>query len=186
MKLIDVRLRSAKPGQKPYKWSDGGGLHLLVQANGSKLWRLAYRFAGKQKTLALGSYPAVSLAAAREQRERAKGLLRSGTDPSSERKAAKAARKAGSGNSFGAIAEECLDKWARGGRAETTLEKSRWLLRDLAGPLTDRPIRDITAPELLSVLRSVEAPRQIRHGESSARCLWDGIPLCHRNCPSRP
>jgi integrase len=136
--------------------SDGGGLHLLIQASGSKLWRLAYRFAGKQKTLALGSYPSVTLAAAREQRERAKGLLRSGIDPSAERKTAKAARRAGAENSFGAIAEECLAKWTREGRAEATLEKRRYLLRDLAQPLADRPVSDITAPELLSVLRSVE------------------------------
>jgi hypothetical protein len=157
MKLTDVRVRSAKPGQSPYKMSDGGGLHILVLPSGSKLWRLAYRFAGKQKTLALGSYPAVSLAAAREQRGRAKGLLRSGIDPSAERRAAKAARRAGAENSFSAIAEECIAKWTREGRAEATLEKRRYLLRTLARPLADRPVRDITAPDLLSVLRSVEA-----------------------------
>jgi integrase len=156
MKLTDVRVRSAKPGQSLYKLSDGGGLHILVLPSGSKLWRLAYRFAGKQKTLALGSYPTVSLAVAREQRERAKGLLRSGIDPSAERKAAKAARKTGVDNSFGAIAEECIAKWTREGRAEATLEKKRYLLRDLARSLADRPIRDITALELLSALRSVE------------------------------
>jgi integrase len=157
MKFTDVRVRSAKPGQSPYKLSDGGGLHILVLPSGSKLWRLAYRFAGKQKTLALGSYPTVSLAAAREQREQAKGLLRSGIDPSAERRAAKAARKAGVDNSFGAIAEECLDKWTREGLAEATLQIRRWLLHDLARQLADRPVRNITAPDLLSVLRSVEA-----------------------------
>jgi integrase len=157
MGLTDARVRSAKAGQSPYKLSDGGGLHLLVQASGSKLWRLAYRFAGKQRTLALGSYPAVTLAEAREKRERAKGRLRSGIDPSAERKAAKMARRAGEDNSFGAIAEECLAKWTREGLAEATLAKRRWLLHDLARQLADRPVGDIAAPELLAVLRSVEA-----------------------------
>ena len=69
MALIDSVLRKAKPSPKPRKLSDGGGLHLLVQPSGSKLWRLAYRFGGKQKTLALGVYPAISLADARSRRD---------------------------------------------------------------------------------------------------------------------
>jgi hypothetical protein len=75
--LKDVAVRNAKPSAKPRKLSDGGGLHALIQPNGSKLWRLAYRFAGKQKTLALGVYPIVSLEEARRRREDAKKLLAS-------------------------------------------------------------------------------------------------------------
>jgi hypothetical protein len=75
MPISDVTVRKIKPATKPKKMSDGGGLHLLVQPTGSKLWRLAYRFASRQKTLALGSYPAVSLADARNARDEAKKLL---------------------------------------------------------------------------------------------------------------
>jgi integrase len=157
MSLTDARLRSAKPKPRPYKLSDAGGLHLLVQPTGSRLWHLAYRFAGKQKTLALGSYPAVTLAVARGRREEAKGLLANDIDPSAQRKAQKTALRVQASNSFSAIAEECLNKWTREGRAEATLTKRRWLLRDLARPLADRPVGGITAPELLSVLRRVES-----------------------------
>src|SRR5215813_8694716 len=80
--LTDTRVRGAKPSQRPIKLSDGGGLHLLVQPHGSKLWRLAYRFVGKQKTLSLGVYPIISLQEARERRETAKRLLAKGIDPS--------------------------------------------------------------------------------------------------------
>ena len=73
--LTDTKIRNAKPGQRPIKLSDAGGLHLLITPRGSKLWRAAYRFGGKQKTLAIGIYPAVSLKAAREQRDEAKRLL---------------------------------------------------------------------------------------------------------------
>jgi hypothetical protein len=73
MPLTDTAVRNAKPLAKPYKLSDGGGLHLLIQTNGAKLWRLAYRFAGKQKTLALGGYPDVSLQKARKVRAEATG-----------------------------------------------------------------------------------------------------------------
>src|SRR5271165_2958519 len=86
MQLRDTIVRKAKPSAKPKKLSDGGGLHMLVQPTGGKLWRLAYRFAGKQKTLALGVYPAVSLADARDGRDEAKKLLAKGVDPSVQRK----------------------------------------------------------------------------------------------------
>jgi hypothetical protein len=82
MALTDAAVRSAKPGGKPIKLSDGGGLHLLIRPSGSKLWRLAYRFKGKQKTLALGVYPTVTLANAREGRDEAKKLLARDLDPS--------------------------------------------------------------------------------------------------------
>src|SRR5262249_14677288 len=86
MPLSDASARNAKPTARPRKLSDGGGLHLLVRPTGGKLWRLAYRFAGKQKTLALGVYPAVSLAGARSGRDEAKKFLAKGVDPSVQRK----------------------------------------------------------------------------------------------------
>src|SRR5260370_9879324 len=87
----DITFRFAKPREKPFKLSDGGGLFLLVQPNATKLWRLAYRFDGKQKLLALGQYPVISLADARIKREAAKKLLSDGVDPSTEPKTARRA-----------------------------------------------------------------------------------------------
>ena len=153
MALKDVGVRNAKPGPKPRKLSDGGGLHVLVQPTGGKLWRLAYRFAGKQKTLALGVYPAVSLEEARQRRDAAKKLLARSIDPSVQRKADKHAGKEGT---FRAVAEEVLAKLGREGRAHATLSKKRWLL-DFAFPaFGDRPVDEITARELLALLRQIE------------------------------
>ena len=153
--LNDTRVRTIKPSHKPIKLSDSGGLYLLIAPHGSKLWRLAYRFGGKQKTLAIGAYPTFTLKAAREKREEAKRLLANGIDPSTQRRLEKQITSAG--NTFNAVAEEVLAKMEKEGRADATLTKKRWLL-DFAYPaFGDRPIAKITAPEVLSVLRRVEA-----------------------------
>jgi integrase len=153
MPLKAVAVRNAKPSDKPRKLSDGGGLHLLIQPTGGKLWRLAYRFAGKQKTLALGVYPAVSLEEARGLRDAAKKLLARSVDPSVQRKADK---QAGKGSSFRAVAEEVIAKLEREGRAQATVTKKRWLL-DFAYPMFgDRPVAEITARDLLGLLRKIE------------------------------
>jgi integrase len=152
--LTDTRVRSAKPGKRPAKLSDSGGLHLLIQPTGSKLWRLAYRFAGKQKTLAVGIYPTVTLQEAREQREAAKRLLAKGTDPSAQRRLDK--QTAATGNTFKSIADEVLGKLEKEGRAPKTMDKLRWLLSFAYPSIGDRRVAEITAPELLSVLRKVE------------------------------
>ena len=89
MALTDVKVKSAKPSSKPIKLTDGFGMHLLVHPNGSKYWRFQYRFTGKQKMLALGVYPAVSLAEARERRDSARKLIANGIDPSEKKKAEK-------------------------------------------------------------------------------------------------
>jgi integrase len=153
MPLKDVAVRNAKPSGKPRKLSDGGGLHILIQPTGGKLWRLAYRFAGKQKTLALGVYPLVSLEEARTRREEAKKLLARSIDPSAQRKINKHAAK---GRTFRAVAEEVIAKLEREGRAKATLDKTRWLL-DFAYPMFgDRPVAEITARDLLTLLREIE------------------------------
>ena len=152
--LNDTRVRNAKRADRPIKLSDSGGLHLLIQPNGSKLWRLAYRFGGKQKTLAIGVYPTVTLKHAREKRDEAKRLLADNIDPSTQRRLEKLT--AASGKTFRAVAEEVLVKLEREGRADVTLAKKRWLL-DFAYPaIGERPVAEITAPELLAVLRKVE------------------------------
>lgn len=89
MALSDVKVRSAKPEAKAYKLTDGEGMVLLVHPNGSKYWRLRYRFGGKENMLALGKYPEVSLADARARRDEARKLLANGVDPSENKKAVK-------------------------------------------------------------------------------------------------
>jgi hypothetical protein len=106
MPLNDTIVRNAKPLGKSFKLLDGGGLYLLIQSNGSKLWRLAYRTNGKQKTLSFGRYPTVPVAEARTKSEAAKAVLKDGGDPSVLRKIEKQAR----GNSFRLVANEMIDK----------------------------------------------------------------------------
>jgi hypothetical protein len=98
--LNDTRIRNAKPRERDYKLTDFDGLYLLIRPNGSRLWRFAYRVDGKQKQIALGAYPQVTLADARDRREAARKLLANGKDPSLERRLEKIARQVG-GNSFG-------------------------------------------------------------------------------------
>src|SRR6185437_16600203 len=104
MALTEVAVRSAKATEKDSKLFDGRGLYLLVCVNGSKLWRLKYRFAGREKLLSLGAYPDVGLKQARENCEAARKLVASGIDPSSQRKLEKAALN----NTFEAVAREWL------------------------------------------------------------------------------
>ncbi len=123
MALTAIQAKSAKASDKSFKLSDGGGLFLLVQPNGARYWRLAYRFAGKQKTLALGVYPDVSLLNARERREEARKLLTDGIDPGENKKAQKAAKQGLAANSFEVIANEWLEKFGNK-KAASTIEKN--------------------------------------------------------------
>ena len=153
MPLTDVTIRNAKPPQKAIKLSDGGGLFLLIQPSGTKLWRLAYRFAGKQKLLAFGAYPTISLSDARAQRDAARKHLADGVDPAVQRKLEKQAKVV----TFRLVANELLDKMRREGRAEATLTKTSWLLELAFSDIGDRPISKISAHELLNVLRKIKA-----------------------------
>ncbi len=157
MPLSDAQIRSLKPAIRPAKFSDGGGLHVLVTPQGSRLWRLAYRFAGKQKLLALGAYPAVTLGDARTLRDDAKRLLAKGLDPSTEARRAKQQKSAASANTFEMIANEFLTKTEREGKAEATLTKKRWLVGLALPNLGKRPIGEISAADILVPLRKVEA-----------------------------
>ncbi len=156
MPLTDTHVRNAKPRDRPLKISDGGGLFLMITPQGSKLWRLAYRYAGKQKTLAIGAYPAVSLEKARESRAAAKKLLADGLDPSDAKKAEKRQRKLDADNTFQAVAKEWVEKGRREGRAEATLKKTEWLLGFAYPIIGRRPIAVISSAEVLEVLRLVE------------------------------
>lgn len=157
MGLSDVQIRNAKPRAKQYKLADGGGLYLLVTPDGRKYWRLKYRFLGKEKLLALGVYPETKAAEAREDRDRAKLLLKGHQDPSAVRRQRKHAAVLASGNTFEAVARE----WAEQRRHHWVSSHAARVLNSLENEifaaLGFRPIGEITAPELLGALRKVEA-----------------------------
>jgi integrase len=157
MPLNDLEIRNAKPGDRLRKLSDGGGLQLWITPDGAKRWRLAYRFAGAQKNLAIGVYPAIGVKEARAKRDEAKRLLAEGQDPSVAKKVAKAARAQAVADSFEAIAAELMDKKRREQKSDRTLSKIEWLLSLAKPDIGNRPISEISAPEVLRVLRAVEA-----------------------------
>jgi integrase len=156
MALTDTRIRSAKPTAKPYKLSDGGGMYLLITAEGSRYWRLDYRFAGKRRTLALGVYPIMSLAAARARREDARRLLTEGIDPNAAKKASKRETKLANENTFEAVARE----WIGNQRHRLAPRYLALLLArleaDIFPHIGSRPIAEVDAPELLNTLKAVE------------------------------
>lgn len=157
MPLTDRTIRTAASRDKAYKIFDGGGLHLLVTPQGSKLWRLKYRFDGREKLLSFGPYPVVSLKLAREKRDAAKLSLLEGEDPGESRKTARLKTASERAVTFGGIADEYLDKLEKEGRAEQTLKKLRWLLGHTKPSLSGRPVAQITAPEVLDLIRKIES-----------------------------
>ena len=154
--LSDFAIRAAKRKDKAYKLSDGGGLHVLVQPGGTKLWRLKYRFCGKEKVLSFGAYPIVPLATAREKRTEAKRLIAAGTDPGTQKKLDRLVAEKAAANTFGAVAAEHLANLEANGTAPSTMSKNRWMLEDLAAPLSKRPIAEIVPVEVLDVLKRIE------------------------------
>lgn len=154
MPLNDAAIRKAKPKDKVQKLFDGGGLYLQLNPDGSKWWRLKYRFGGKEKLISLGTYPDTGLADAREGRVSARKLIAAGINPSAHRKATRAAGIECAANSFAVIAEEWLAKQRL---APATIKKTRWMLDDLVFPwIGDRPISEIDPPEMLKLLRRIE------------------------------
>lgn len=156
MKLSETAIRKAKPEEKTYKMADGGGMYLEVTPTGSKYWRLKYRFNGKEKRLALGVYPDVPLALARERREAARKLLANDVDPGLLKKQTKHANKENAANSFEAVAREWFAKQSTNWVPRHGERILRRLEKDLFPWLGNQPITDITAPMLLSVLRRIE------------------------------
>jgi integrase len=157
MALTGLQVKRAKATGKPYKLSDGSGLFLLVQPNGAKYWRMDYSFAGKRKTLAVGVYPNVSLSDARTRRDDARKLLANDTDPGAVKQAKKAAVVALAENSFEVVAREWLAKFSKDWKKSHTGTISGRLANDVFPWLGARPIGEITAPELLTVLRRIES-----------------------------
>ena len=157
MALTAIAIKSAKGRHKPYKLTDGDGLYLAVMPNGSRYWRMNYRFLGKQKTLSFGVWPDTGLADARAQRDAARKLLARGGDPGEQIKLDRIAATVAAANSFQAIAEEWLAKAERENRSAVTMKKLRWLTTFLNGSIGKRPIASISAQELLVVLRKMES-----------------------------
>ncbi|MCG7928336.1 MAG: tyrosine-type recombinase/integrase [Candidatus Thiodiazotropha taylori] len=154
MALTDTAVRNAKPKEKAYKLFDGGGLFLMINPKGSRYWRLKYRFQGKEKLLALGVYPDVSLKTARDRRDAARTHIADDIDPSEVRKATKAAQS--EADSFEAVAREW---WGQREPNWSKTHSSRIMLRlnkDVFPWIGKRTIGEITAPELLTVLRRIE------------------------------
>jgi integrase len=160
MALTNTAIRNAKPETKARKLFDERGLYLLVAPDGGKWWRFKYRFGGKEKLLSLGVYPDVGLKQAREKRDAARKLVAASVDPSAERQAAKAAlieTERRERDSFEAVAREWFQKFSSNwvpAHAETVIHR---LQADLFPWIGSRPIAEITAVELLEVLRRIEA-----------------------------
>lgn len=166
MPLSDAAIRRAKPSEKPQKLSDGGGLYLLLQPAGARYWRLKYRFGGKEKLLAVGVYPEVSLALARQRRDDARKLLAKGIDPGEHRKAVAAARAELGANTFEVIAREWLGK--RDWVASYRVKVEAWFVNDVFPWIGSRPAAELEAPDFLAVARRVERRGAI---ESAHRIL---------------
>jgi integrase len=192
MALKALEIKALHPQGKVYRKADEKGLYIEVFPNGSKLWRMKYRFNGAEKRLSLGAYPEVSLADAREKRDAARKALREGIDPGHERKMAKVAAKVSAGNSFQSVAEDFIEtKLVANGKAGPTIEKARWFLSHLTPALGSRPIAEIEPAELLAVLKKIErkgkretarrtralASRVFRFGVATARCKTDPASL---------
>jgi integrase len=185
MPLTDTAVRQVKHRESAAgeKYADGGGMYLLVKAGG-KYWRMDYSYANKRRTLALGVYPTVSLARARRERDHAKQLLVDGVDPAATKRAAKVARVTASSNTLELVAREF---YATKSAGWSPRYGSRWIERmekDLFPHLGSLPLKDVTAPMLLSVLRRVEgrgaietshslrqtAGQVFRYGVQTGRC----------------
>lgn len=192
MSLKAAEISAFRAGDTPYKKADAKGLYLEVFPNGSKLWRWKYRVAGKEKRLALGAWPDVTLAKARQLCEAARATLSDGADPGLERKRAKATARISAANTFASVAAEYIDgKMVGEGRADTTLAKARWFLDLLRPAVGELPISDVDPQMLLAPLKRLEArgnketakkvrsfaSRVFRYGVATGRCKSDPAAL---------
>lgn len=157
MALNARQVETCKPKDKEYKLSDERGLYLLIKPNGSRYWRMKYRFGGKEKKLALGVYPDVSLAEARNRRDEARKLLAEDSDPAEKKKLDKLTRKISSGNTFQALALEWHQHKTRTWATSTSEWVMEGLEKDIFPYIGKRPITDILPLEMLDIFRCLEA-----------------------------
>lgn len=187
MPLSDAKLRTLKGAAKAYKLADSGGLHILVPTSGARLWRFAYRFAGKQKVQALGPYPLVSLAEARRLRDASKKLLLKGIDPAAKKRADELEQRLAAGQTFSEVADEWFEKRRRRWVESYSSRLRNRLDADLIPSLGSRPIAEIAPIEVLDVIRKIErrdaiemakrvmqmASAIFRYGVATSRCPRD-------------
>ena len=157
MPLTDKQAKQAKPKDKAYRLTDGEGMYLEVTKTGAKYWRLKYRYGGKEKRLAIGVYPEVSLKQARVKRSEARAQLKDGIDPSTQQRLDKIIKKQAGQNSFELVALEWLDKERSRWSASHIQRTTRLLKKDLLPYIGNRPLKEVTPPELLMVIRRVES-----------------------------
>jgi integrase len=157
MSLTDTEARKARPTAKPYKLADSGGLFLAVMPAGGKLWRWKYRFEGREKLMALGSYPEISLAEARSRHAEGRRLLAAGVDPMARRRAAKTALQEQSGTTFEAIAALWMEHWKEDKSLRHVDSTRRRLDANILPTLGALQIGDIQAPDVVAMVRTVEA-----------------------------
>ncbi len=191
MPLTETKIRATKATEKPVKLFDSGGLYLLVNPNGSRWWRLKYRFHGRERGISLGVFPDVTLKSARERRDEARKMIAAGTDPSEHRQTTKVARE----NTFASVAHEWLalqEKPPAHSKqtplAAVTAAKARWMLDTFLVPeIGSKPIGELAAPALLDALRKIEkrgthetahrtkqlAGRILRYGIATGRATRD-------------
>ncbi len=155
-RLTDAKLRGAKPKKKPYKLSDGGGLYVLINSTGTKLWRYKYRIASKENCFAIGRYPDITLSTARDLHTEARKLVQQGTHPTQERKLQRLRQRHEHASTFEAVAWEWYTKQKPHWGTPWTNKVKLLLDRDLLPKLGPMPIRDVTAQHVLEVLLTVE------------------------------
>ena len=171
MALTDTAVRNAKPRSTgPFRLHDAHGLYVRVFPTGAKYWRLDYRYATKRRTLSLGTYPDVSLAVARTKATAARSMLATGVDPCAAKQADKRALAVGVANSFEAIAREWLNRTTPGWAPKHAEKVTQRFDRDITPTLGNRPIADITAPEVLAMARRIEARGAL---ETAHRAIGD-------------
>jgi integrase len=188
MPLTASEIRALQPSGNETKYYDSQGLYLLVSLNGSKLWKMRYTFAGKERKLSFGRYPEVSLKYARKERDDARQLLASGADPSLAKKKAKIKATLATANTFNSLAEEYIEtKMVREGAAKATVDKARWFLSLLKPAIGNMPITEVDPQMLLAPLKKLEArgtletakkcrsfaSRVFRYGIWTGRCTVD-------------
>lgn len=164
--LTTTQINALKPREKAYKVADSKGLYVLVNPNGSLLWRVKFRFHGIEKKMALGRYPDVGLKEAREKRDEAREQLESGIDPVAARTQARVEAEIAARTTFRLVADEMIEKMELEGKAASTLKKARWFVDVLGPAIGNRPIADIAAHELLKALQKLERKG---HHESAIR-----------------
>lgn len=179
MSLADARVRNTRPGPKPMKLADGGGVYLEVRPTGAKLWRFRYRIAGKENVFAIGDYPGIALAEVRIEHGKARALVKQSIHPSHCRQAERLSTHAANANTFEAVAKEWISKRSAGWSSYCLRQVERFLEIGVFPYVGKLPIRSVTAAHLLDVIRRIEG-----RGPQRLPCWFDsglrpssGMPL---------